>query len=96
MEVIEGIAKEQSDDCAKEDFIELYHQALQDEDHGFICIDFHPKQHRFRKGFDQYIPFPGDPALKGTKKRCLPQPHPPNSQPPQQQTQVRATRQAKA
>lgn len=65
MQVIDGIAEEIADDVPYEDFLNVYHQAIDGEDHGFLTIDFNPKKHRFRRCFDTYIPDASDPGQPG-------------------------------
>jgi hypothetical protein len=65
MQVIDGIAEEIADDVPYEDFLNVYHQAIDGQDHGFLTIDFNPKKHRFRRCFDTYIPDASDPGQPG-------------------------------
>lgn len=77
--MIKGIAKEQSDDCSEDEFLQIYRENVTDP-HDFITIDFNPKVHRFRKGFDHYIPFDGDP---GMKPKVVTQPEPEKKKKPE-------------
>lgn len=65
MKVLDSIAEEVADDVPYEAFMDVYHQAIEGEEHGFLCIDFNPKKHRFRKGFHEYIPDASDPGQPG-------------------------------
>lgn len=65
MQVIDGIAEEIADDVPYEDFLNVYHQAIDGHDHSFLTIDFNPKKHRFRRCFDEYIPDASDPGGPG-------------------------------
>ena len=65
MQVIDGIAEEIADDVPYEQFLNVYHEAIDGQDHGFLTIDFNPKKHRFRRCFDHYIPDESDPGQPG-------------------------------
>ena len=71
MQVVDGIAEEIADDVPYEQFLNVYHQAIDGQDHSFLTIDFNPKKHRFRRCFDTYIPDASDPGQPGHNRLLL-------------------------
>ena len=58
--VLKTIMEDISDQITDEEFMNVYGQACKEE-HDFLFIDWHPKKHRFRRNFDQYLPVDSDP-----------------------------------
>lgn len=65
--VLKTIMEDISDQITDEEFFSVYDQACQDK-HDFLFIDWEPKQHRFRRNFDQYLPVSSDPKDDGSIK----------------------------
>jgi hypothetical protein len=62
--VLKTIMQDISDEITDEEFEDVYKRACVDK-HDFLFIDWAPKQHRFRRNFDEYLPVASDPAQDG-------------------------------
>jgi hypothetical protein len=67
--VLKTIMEDISDQITDEEFFDTYNKATEG-DHDFLFIDWHPKKHRFRKNFNEYIPVPSDDKkhISGTRR----------------------------
>lgn len=62
-QVLKTIMEDISDSITDEEFFDAYEKATSQGDHDFLFIDWHPKKHRFRRCFNEYIPIASDAAL---------------------------------
>lgn len=67
--VLKTIMQDISDQITDEEFFETYDKATEGE-HDFLFIDWHPKKHRFRRNFNEYLPVASDSKkhLTGTRR----------------------------
>lgn len=62
--VLKTIMEDIADEITDEEFYDVYDKACIDK-HDFLFIDWAPKQHQFRRNFDEYLPVASDPAQNG-------------------------------